>query len=38
MQVRSVGWVPPRAWLDPTRSPLWKERALVLMPFELEPR
>ncbi|OFV83815.1 MAG: signal peptide peptidase SppA [Acidobacteria bacterium RIFCSPHIGHO2_12_FULL_67_30] len=38
MQVRTVGWVPPRAWLDPTRSPLWKERALVLVPFELEPR
>jgi len=38
MQVRTVGWVPPRAWLDPTRSPLWKEKALVLVPFELEPR
>ena len=38
MQVRTVGWVPPRAWFDPTRSPLWKERALVLVPFELEPR
>ncbi len=38
MQVRSVGGTPPRAWLDPTRSRLWKERALVLVPFELEPR
>jgi len=38
MSVRAVGWAPPRAWLDPTRSPLWGQRALVMMPFEVEPR
>jgi protease-4 len=38
MQVQAGGGVPAKAWLDPTRSPLWKEKALVLVPFELEPR
>ncbi|MFQ5694700.1 MAG: signal peptide peptidase SppA [Terriglobia bacterium] len=27
---------PPRVWLDPARSPLTRERALVLMPFDLQ--
>lgn len=38
MNVRAVTGTPPRTWLDPARSPLWREPGLVLMPFEVEPR
>ncbi|MFQ5722965.1 MAG: signal peptide peptidase SppA [Terriglobia bacterium] len=38
MSVSSQTRTPPRTWLDPSRSPLWREPALVMMPFEVEPR
>ncbi|MDA2912342.1 signal peptide peptidase SppA [Acidobacteriia bacterium AH_259_A11_L15] len=38
MGVSSRTGTPPRTWLDPTRSPLWREPVLVMMPFEVEPR
>ncbi|MFQ5776433.1 MAG: signal peptide peptidase SppA [Terriglobia bacterium] len=38
LEVRT-GTVPPlRTWLDPSRFPLWSEPALVIMPFQVEPR
>lgn len=38
MSVRMAGWTPARAWLDPRNAPLAREPALVVMPFEVEPR
>lgn len=38
MQVRMTAGLAPRAWLDPRNSPLAREPALVVMPFEVEPR
>lgn len=38
MHIRSGVLGSPRAWLDPARSPLGREPALVLMPFQVEPR
>jgi protease-4 len=37
LQIRSPRLAPARTWLDPARSPLWREPVLLMMPFRVEP-